>query len=74
MDTSFCIEVAAKAIAKHGYSEIFNTDQGSQLISDDSNQVLKDIDARIGMDGNGPGSTTYSLNACGEAPSTKRFS
>lgn len=74
MDTSFCVDALEEAIEQFGCPEIFNTDQGSQFISDDSNQVLKDIDARIGMDGNGPGSTTYSLNACGEAPSTKRFS
>jgi putative transposase len=33
MDADFCVEALKEALAKHGKSEIFNTDQGSQFSS-----------------------------------------
>ena len=34
METGFCLEALAEAVAKHGRPEIFNTDQGSQFTSE----------------------------------------
>jgi putative transposase len=31
METAFCVETLEDAFARHGKSEIFNTDQGSQF-------------------------------------------
>jgi putative transposase len=31
METAFCVETLEDALARHGKSEIFNTDQGSQF-------------------------------------------
>jgi putative transposase len=32
MDAEFCVEALKDALANHGTPEIFNTDQGSQLV------------------------------------------
>lgn len=33
MDSGFCVEALDEALAQHGTSEIFNTDEGSQFTS-----------------------------------------
>jgi transposase InsO family protein len=49
MDTAFCVEALKEALAKHGTSEIFNTDQGSQCTSDNWIDVLADTKIKISM-------------------------
>lgn len=53
MDTSFCTEALEEAIYLYGRPEIFNTDQGSQFISEVFTSVLKNSDIKIGMDEKG---------------------
>jgi putative transposase len=53
LDTSFCIEALEEAIRVYGTPEIFNTDQGSQLTSDDFTGILKNHHITISMDGKG---------------------
>ena len=53
METMFCVEALQEALAKHGRSEIFNTDQGSQFTSLDFTGVLLDAKIAISMDGKG---------------------
>ena len=53
MDTAFCVEALAEALARYPAPEIFNTDQGSQFTSLDFTGVLKDADVAISMDGRG---------------------
>ena len=53
MDASFCVEALEEAIERYGTPEIFNTDQGSQLTSQEFTQALKDHEIRISMDGKG---------------------
>ena len=51
MDADFCVAALEEAIARHGRSDIFNTDQGSQFTS--FAFTLKDAGIRISMDGRG---------------------
>jgi putative transposase len=53
MNTDFCIEAVAEAIAKFGKPEIFNTDQGSQFTSAEFTGLLKHDNIAISMDGKG---------------------
>ena len=53
LDTSFCVDALEEAIEAYGAPEIFNTDQGSQFISEEFTGVLKRHDIRISMDGKG---------------------
>ena len=53
MDTSFCVEALAEALAQYGPPAIFNTDQGSQFTSLEFTQTLKDAGVQISMDGKG---------------------
>ena len=53
METSFCIETLADALAKHGKPDIFNTDQGSQFTCEAFTDVLHKHDIKISMDGKG---------------------
>jgi len=53
MDSDFCVAALEEAILNYGCPEIFNTDQGSQFISDSFTNVLKDNDIQISMDGRG---------------------
>ena len=48
MTTDFCTEALEEAIARYGRPEIFNTDQGAQIIG-----ILKAISIEISMDGKG---------------------
>ena len=53
MDTTFCVEALAEALARHGQPEIFNTDQGVQFTSADFLAELESRGVRISMDGKG---------------------
>jgi putative transposase len=53
MDSGFCVEALAEALARYGKPEIFNTDQGSQFTSFDFTDLLKDAGVTISMDGRG---------------------
>ena len=53
MDTGFCVEALAEALARYPGPEIFNTDQGSQFTSVAFTGALKDADVAISMDGRG---------------------
>jgi putative transposase len=53
LDAGFCVQAVARAIAKHGVPEIFNTDQGSQFTSTEFTQPLLDRGVKISMDGRG---------------------
>ena len=53
MDTGFCVEALAEALARYPGPEVFNTDQGSQFTSVAFTGALKDADVAISMDGRG---------------------
>lgn len=53
MSAEWCAQVLQETIDKHGKSEIFNTDQGSQFTSDFFIKVLVDNAIKISMDGRG---------------------
>jgi len=53
LTSDFCVEALQEALNRYGTSEIFNTDQGSQLTSRAFTSVLKEHDIRISMDGKG---------------------
>lgn len=53
LEAAFCIEALEEALAHHGPPAIFNTDQGSQLASQDFTAVLEGACIRISMDGRG---------------------
>ena len=53
MEAAFCVEALEEAIARHGRPEIFNTDQGSQFISEAFTGVLIKNGVAISMDGKG---------------------
>jgi putative transposase len=53
MDAAFYVEALKGALAKHGTSDIFNTDQGSQFTSGDWSDVLPNSKIKISMDGKG---------------------
>lgn len=50
MDTSFCLEVLYEAIAKYGVPAIFNTDCGSQYLSNEFIETLLSYDIMISND------------------------
>ena len=53
MEAAFCVETLEDAMARHGKSEIFNTDQGSQFTGAAFTGVLADNGIAISMDGKG---------------------
>lgn len=53
LTADFCVEALEEAIARYGWPEIFNTDQGSQFTAMDFVGVLKRHEIRISMDGRG---------------------
>jgi len=53
LDADFCVDALREAMATHGKSEIFNTDQCSQFTSAGWIEVLSDADIKISMDGKG---------------------
>jgi putative transposase len=50
MSASFCMEVLGEAFSKYGQPQIFNIDQGNQLMSDDCTGALKARGVAISMD------------------------
>ncbi len=53
LETSFCLEALAEAVAVYGVPQIFNTDQGSQFTSEEFTETLISRGIRISMDGKG---------------------
>jgi len=53
MEVSFCPEALEEALSKNEKPEIFNTDQGSQFISEAFSGRLKQEGIKISMDGKG---------------------
>ena len=53
LDTAFCLEALAEALAGYGIPEIFNTDQGSQFTSIAFTGALEASAIRCSMDGRG---------------------
>ena len=53
METEFCLDAVADALARHGRPEIFNTDQGSQFTSAAFTDMLTENGIAISMDGKG---------------------
>src|SRR5262249_49850667 len=53
LDADFCVEALEEALSLYGRPEIFNTDQGSQLTSDDFTGALKRHGVTISRDGKG---------------------
>jgi putative transposase len=53
METGWCREIVASAIARHGAPEIFNTDRGSQFTSSQFTAYLLDNKIKVSMDGRG---------------------
>jgi putative transposase len=53
LETDFCVEALNEAIHKFGAPEIMNTDLGSQFTSFACTDRLKQVGARISMDGKG---------------------
>ena len=53
MDVGFCLDALEEALARHGWPDIFNTDQGSQFTSLAFTQMLSEDGIRISMDGRG---------------------
>jgi putative transposase len=53
METEFCLDAVADALARHGRPEIFNTDQGSQFTSAAFTDMLTENSIAISMDGKG---------------------
>ena len=51
METEFCLDVVADALARDGRPEIFNTDQGSQFTSAVFTDMLTENSIAISMDG-----------------------
>ncbi len=53
LDSAFCLEAVAEALARYGRPEIFNTDQGVQFTSAAFTRLLQDQGIAISMDGKG---------------------
>jgi putative transposase len=53
MEASFCVAALEEALARHGRSQIFNTDQSSQFTGQAYTGVLAKHEIRISMDGKG---------------------
>ena len=53
MDKSFCISALERAMRLYGKPEIFNSDQGAQYTCKDFQDVLREADVKISMDGKG---------------------
>jgi len=53
MTADWCSQVAEEAFDKHGCSEIFSTDEGSEFTSDVFTGLLLEREIQISMDGKG---------------------
>ena len=73
IEVEFCLEAVAEALVRHGKPEIFNTDQGSQFISQAFTGRLRDNAIAISTDGKGRGATTYLSSGSGRRSSMSTF-
>jgi hypothetical protein len=69
MQAAFCVETLKEALAKHGNSEIFNTDQSSQFTGAAFTGLLIKNGIAIGMDGKVHGETPSSSRGCAQCGS-----
>jgi putative transposase len=53
LTAGFCVDALSEALARFGKPEIFNSDQGSQFMSEEFTRVLLDHGIEISMDGRG---------------------
>lgn len=53
MDSSFCVSALKRAMRIYGKPEIFNTDQGAQYTCKDFQDILRNAEVKISMDGKG---------------------
>lgn len=53
MEAAWVVQMIREAIDRHGATEIFNSDQGSQFTSDEYIKLLKGHNVQISMDGKG---------------------
>lgn len=53
LDAAFCAQAVARAMARYGRPEIFNTDQGCQFTSAEFTRPLLDAGVKLSMDGKG---------------------
>ncbi|EAQ10903.1 putative transposase [Maritimibacter alkaliphilus HTCC2654] len=63
LEEDFCVEARNEVVHRFGPPEIMNSEQGSQFRSFAWSDRLKQIGARISMDGKGVTSITPSLSA-----------
>jgi putative transposase len=66
LESTFCLEALDEALA-HSQPEIFNTDQGSQFISEASRRGSSGTASRSAWMARGVQPTTCSSSDCGEA-------
>src|SRR5215216_4589429 len=72
MEAAFCVETLEDAMARHGKSDIFNTDQGSQFTGSAFTDVLASNGMRSAWSARAPGETTSSSSGCGAPSNTRR--
>ncbi len=72
LDARFCVEALAEALSRYGKPVIFNTDRGSQFISRDFTNVLKDAGVAISMDGRGRCMDKFLSSGYGGRSNTRR--
>ena len=53
LEATFCVRTVARAMARYGVPEIFNTDQGCQFTSAEFTQPLLAAGVKLSMDGKG---------------------
>jgi putative transposase len=53
LTTDFCLEAVQEALSSYGTPDLFNTDQGCQITSQEFTGLLKDHGIQISMDGTG---------------------
>lgn len=53
MDSSFCVSALKRAMRLYGKPEIFNTDQGAQYTCKDFQDILRNSEVKISMNGKG---------------------
>jgi transposase InsO family protein len=72
MEAAFCVETLEDALARHGKSDIFNTDQCSQFTGAAFTGVSSATVSPSAWMAKGPGATMCSSNGCGAASNTRR--
>ncbi len=72
LDSTFCCDAVAEALARHGRPAIFNTDQGASLPVPPSPGCSRTTASRSAWTGRAAGRTTSSSNASGARSSTRK--